>query len=358
MDGVGAHRPDRDAPLAMPAQDFERPFRDPAAPPLPPSGAGPWRLAVFAPTAAATLVLALAFADWFRPGGVGWVEPVMIALVCLSFFWIALSVSTAAAGLAAMARPAASAAGAPRAMTVALVVPIHNESVTDVFGNAAAMLGDLARQDLARPGGRHDFTLWILSDTRDPAIAAAEACGLAALRRRVPGARIRYRRRAANIDRKAGNIADWLRSHGSGHAAMLVLDADSLMSGAAIVALTDALAADPAAGLVQTVPQIHAACTLFGRMQACAGAVYGPVLAAGLARWAGDAGNYWGHNAIMRTGAFAAACGLPHLAGGRLILSHDFVEAALLRRAGWAVRMRPDIGGSLEEAPQTLVDFV
>jgi membrane glycosyltransferase len=39
-------------------------------------------------------------------------------------------------------------------------------------------------------------------------------------------------------------------------------------------------------------------------------------------------------------------------------LSHDFVEAALLRRAGWQVHMVPSIGGSWEGCPPTLQDLI
>jgi membrane glycosyltransferase len=85
------------------------------------------------------------------------------------------------------------------------------------------------------------------------------------------------------------------------------------------------------------------------------------VIATGLSAWSGRDGNYWGHNAIIRTRAFAAHCGLPDLPGrpplGGHILSHDFVEAALIRRAGWTVYMLPDLGGSYEESPPSLIDL-
>ncbi len=120
------------------------------------------------------------------------------------------------------------------------------------------------------------------------------------------------------------------------------------------------MAADPKLGLLQTVPRLSGAETLFGRLQQFAGAVYGPVVARGIAAWQGDDGNYWGHNAIIRVRAFAGAAGLPTLPGrkpfGGTIMSHDFVEAALLRRAGWAVRMLPTLGGTWEEAPPSLLD--
>ena len=120
------------------------------------------------------------------------------------------------------------------------------------------------------------------------------------------------------------------------------------------------MAADPNLGLLQTVPRLAGGKTLFARLQQFAGRVYGPIVARGMASWQGDDGNYWGHNAIIRVRAFAAAAGLPTLPGkkpfGGAILSHDFVEAALLRRAGWAVRMLPTLGGSWEDSPPSLLD--
>jgi membrane glycosyltransferase len=225
------------------------------------------------------------------------------------------------------------------------------------------MLDDLSLQPLRRTGGRHEFALFVLSDTRSDDRAAEEARAAAVLRHEAPpGIRVHYRRRATPVDRKLGNIRDWVETHGAEWPAMIVLDADSLMSGRALVQLTDALASDPSAGLIQSVPRIIGARTLFARLQAFAHATHGGPVAAGFAAVCGDAGNYFGHNAILRTRAFAEAATLPPLPGlfrrsaPALILSHDFVEAALLRRAGWGVRVEPGITESYEETPPTLVD--
>ena len=117
---------------------------------------------------------------------------------------------------------------------------------------------------------------------------------------------------------------------------------------------------DPDLGILQTAPQLIGATTFFGRLQQFAACVYGPVITRGLSAWSGDSGNYWGHNAIIRMAAFARNCGLPKLAGrkpfGGFVLSHDFVEAALMRRGGWKVRMITDCGGSWEESPPSLID--
>jgi membrane glycosyltransferase len=142
---------------------------------------------------------------------------------------------------------------------------------------------------------------------------------------------------------------------------MLILDADSLMTGDTIVRLVAAMEEHPKAALIQTLPIVVNARSLFARWQQFAGRLYGPMLAAGIAWWHGSESNYWGHNAIIRVHAFAQYAGLPELGGrkpfGGYILSHDFIEAALMRRGGWAIHMAPKLGGSYEESPPTLSDF-
>jgi membrane glycosyltransferase len=175
-----------------------------------------------------------------------------------------------------------------------------------------------------------------------------------------PQARVYYRHRPKNSARKAGNIADFVSRWGGHYEHMVVLDADSLMTGHSIVSLAAAMETDPDAGIIQTLPLIINRNTLFARVQQFAARIYGPIIASGLAVWSGRDGNYWGHNAIIRTAAFASHCGLPDLRGrppfGGHVLSHDFVEAALIRRAGYAVYMLPVLGGSFEESPPSLID--
>ena len=148
---------------------------------------------------------------------------------------------------------------------------------------------------------------------------------------------------------------------GGAYAQFLILDADSLMTGETLVRLAGAMERHPDVGLIQTLPIITGAATLFARVQQFAGRVYGPLIAHGIAWWHGTEGNYWGHNAMIRTRAFAEQAGLPELAGrrpfGGPIMSHDFVEAALMRRGGWAVHMVPGVRGSYEEVPPTLTDL-
>ncbi|MEX1298042.1 MAG: glucans biosynthesis glucosyltransferase MdoH, partial [Desulfotignum sp.] len=160
----------------------------------------------------------------------------------------------------------------------------------------------------------------------------------------------------------AGNIGDWVQRWGGDYGAMIVLDADSVMSADAVVTLSRRLAASPGVGLIQTLPTIVFADTLYGRVQQFANHCFGPVYAAGLSCWHGLSSNFWGHNAIIRTQAFAQSCHLPILSGkppfGGHVLSHDFIEAALLRRAGWGVRFDTDIRASFEQAPPSLIDVL
>ncbi|MGE3247225.1 MAG: glucans biosynthesis glucosyltransferase MdoH, partial [Beijerinckiaceae bacterium] len=173
--------------------------------------------------------------------------------------------------------------------------------------------------------------------------------------------RIYYRHRPRNTGRKTGNIADFVTGWGGAYDHFLVLDADSIMTAATMVQLTTAMEADPQAGIVQTVPTMINRNTLLARMQQFAGRFYGPVLATGLAAWSGRDANFWGHNAVIRTKAFADYCGLPVLRGkppfGGHIMSHDFIEAAFIRRAGYSVVMLPTLGGSYEESPPSLIDI-
>jgi membrane glycosyltransferase len=169
-----------------------------------------------------------------------------------------------------------------------------------------------------------------------------------------------YRRRWQNIARKSGNLEDFVTRWGGRYDHMIVLDADSLIDAPTLQRLARAMQSDPDLGILQTAPQLIGAATLFGRLQQFAACVYGPVITRGLSAWSGDSGNYWGHNAIIRMAAFAQNCGLPTLSGrkpfGGFVLSHDFVEAALMRRGGWKVRMATDCGGSWEESPPSLID--
>ena len=350
-------------PIKMPQQDFHSPYSDERAPKWTKQPHN-WisRFTTFGLAFLTTGLLLAAFTDWLSMGGLGPLEFFLITLVGLTFFWITLSVSTATVGivsfLASRRHEEKPKLSPITKLDVALLMPIYNENPSDVFGNAAAML-----EELRHTKTKHMFSLFILSDTQDPEIAQQERRAMELLLSSFSSdARIYYRQRAQNTDRKTGNLSDWIENWGGGSDAMLVLDADSLMSGKAIVKLADELSRDPSTGLIQSCPKLFGAETLFARMQQFSNVTYGWPLAEGLALWANREGNYWGHNAIIRTAAFASCAGLPRVKSLRgkdkLIMSHDFVEAGLLRRAGWAVRFLPRIEGSYEETPATLIDFV
>jgi membrane glycosyltransferase len=214
---------------------------------------------------------------------------------------------------------------------------------------------------LAQIGANRGFEIVILSDSTNADAWIRETLHVHALRNLllsiVP---VWYRRRWKNIARKAGNLEDFVSRWGGRYDHMIVLDADSLIDAPTLQRLVQAMHADPDLGILQTSPHLIGATTFFGRLQQFAACAYGPVIVRGLSAWSGDSGNYWGHNAIIRVAAFAHNCGLPELPGrkpfGGFILSHDFVEAALMRRGGWKVRMATDCGGSWEESPPSLID--
>ncbi len=344
-----------EAPLDMPV----RPLSDDSADrrPAPGSPSGTWRGRAFVIVVTAG-VTAFATAEmWDVLGLARWTVSgvVMTLLFAILLLPIALSFATALLGFAALLRRPPALSRPVGSGPTALLMPVCNEEVSEVMASLAAMRGELHAR-----GADPAFDIFVLSDSRDPAQVAAERDAVLALRGS-PGCRVFFRRRDDNTGRKAGNIAEWVRRFGAAYEAFLILDADSLMTAATLEHLVAALRADPDAGLLQTVPVLQGGQTVFARLQEFASRVYGPVLATGAAAWHGADGNYWGHNALIRTRAFAETCGLPALPGrkpfGGDIMSHDFVEAALLRRAGWGVYMLPRLGGSFEGGPPTLPDL-
>ncbi len=316
--------------------------------------------------------------DIVRTGGVTALEVAILVLFAATFAWITVAFWTAVLGFALQAlgrdpltlgpaltlgcalrtggtaaeADAPGAAPSPALTTrTALVMPACNEDPERVTRALAAML-----RSVDATGHGDAFDLHLLSDTSDPERGAAEVAAFHAVRRmaRRPQA-LHYRRRDANTGHKAGNVADFCRRRGADYDFMVVLDADSVMDGATLVALVRAMEGAPDAGLLQTVPLPTHQETLFGRLLQFAACLSSPMLATGQAFWQGDAANYWGHNAIVRMAPFVEHARLPVLPGrpplGGEIWSHDFVEAALLRRAGWKVYLVPGLGGSCEEVP-------
>jgi membrane glycosyltransferase len=317
------------------------------------------RLFVFGGAAALTVYGAYEMYQVVSVGAVTVLQWLLLALFTVNFSWIALAFTSAILGFVVLLKGGSRLPAMPGGLEsrTAIVMPVYNEETARTFAALEAI-----RESVEASGLGHHFDYFILSDSTDPDAWIAEERAFLALRDKVgPGARIYYRHRSKNHQRKAGNLADFVTRWGRAYDHMLVLDADSLMTGECILRLASAMEADPDAGIIQTLPLIINRNTLFARAQQFAAHVYGPVIATGLSAWSGRDGNYWGHNAIIRTRAFAAHCGLPDLPGrpplGGHILSHDFVEAALMRRAGWTVYMLPDLRGSYEESPPSLIDL-
>jgi membrane glycosyltransferase len=347
--------PETTAGLAMPDQNLRAPFRDPAAPGVRSGGqTRALRAAVLLVPACISATLGWLSLGWFAlDGRLTAAEGALIAVTAFAFYWVVLSVATATLGLFWRPRPLAQPL---QGLRVAILLPMYGEAAGPTIGRAVRLLAALPR------GGQHRFTLHVLSDSRDPAAGHAEEAAVAAARLHYPDLSISYRRRARNTDYKSGNIRAWVQDQGGAHDAMLILDADSLMGPQTVLQLADALAQEPDTGLIQTCPRVLPGHTIWQGLQGFASDVYGVNLGRGFAMWAGTEANFLGHNALVRTRAFAAAAGLPHLPGraprGGVILSHDFVEAALLRRAGWGVRMMPEAADSFEDTPETLLGYL
>ena len=358
---LGKSRLPREAPLAMPEQDL--------AHWAPGKAVQRWETArevllsrffVFLGTLLITAIGTREIYLVISIGGTSWLQVFFAALFAITFAWIAFSCASSLLGFWYMitgfrTEPVLPASG-PLGRN-ALLMPIYNEDAARVYDTLERMAHELIEHKAAK-----SFDIFVLSDTRDEAAAAIEEKHAAMMAAFFKGKiAFYYRRRRENKHRKAGNIADFVTRFGKAYDHMIVLDADSYMSSDVMVALARQMEKDKTAGIIQTLPLLMNRVTLFARLQQFASRVYGPVISHGLAAWHGRDSNYWGHNAIIRVKAFAAAAGLPELSGrkpfGGHILSHDFIEAALIRRAGWAVYMLPDLVGSYEECPPSLIDL-
>ena len=246
----------------------------------------------------------------------------------------------------------------------AIVMPICNEDVPTVFGGLTATI-----DSLVATGESANFDVFVLSDTNAPEIRVAEHAAWSDLAERLAlaagtsvdarGLRVHYRWRTLRTKRKAGNVADFCRRWGGAYRYFVVMDADSVMTGECLTTLVRTMEAHPDVGIVQTAPKAVGHETFHARVQQFCARAYGPLFTAGMRFWQLSESHYWGHNAILRTEPFLAHCGLASVPGqGPLageILSHDFVEAALMRRAGWSVWVADEINGSYEQVPPNLL---
>jgi membrane glycosyltransferase len=333
--------------------------------PEPWRGAAHRRRALFLLLVAAQTLVATVLAQAVLPyHGRHWLEPPLLLLNGILIAWVSAGFWMALMGFWVRIRggdrhalrPLPGSPPLPAGARTAIVVPIFNENVRRVFAGVQATY-----ESLRQTGRLANFDFYVLSDSSDPDARVDELAAWAGLCRAVGGfRRIFYRHRRLRIKRKSGNIADWCRRWGRYYRYMVVLDADSVMSGACLTQLVRMMEANPAAGIIQTVAMPTGRDTLYARIQQFAHRVYAPLFTAGIHFWHLGEAYYWGHNAIIRVEPFIRHCALPRLPargplGGEL-LSHDFVEAALMRRAGWHVWIAYTLPGSWEEMPPTLLE--
>ena len=298
---------------------------------------------------------------------IGWGEAALLVMFALLSCWLAAGFWTAVMGFFVLARggdrhlisrSAAVDAPMPPEARTAIVMPICNEDVRRVFAGLRATY-----ESVARANALDHFDFFVLSDTGNPDLCVAELDAWNALREELDAeGRIYYRHRRRRVKRKSGNIDDFCRRWGAKYRYMVVLDADSIMSGECLTTLVRLMEARPDAGIIQSAPRAVGRDTLHARIQQFSNHVYGPMFTAGLHYWQLGESHYWGHNAIIRLAPFMKHCVLAPLPGwGPLsgeILSHDFVEAALMRRAGYGVWIAYDLDGSYEETPPNLLEEV
>jgi hypothetical protein len=296
------------APLAMPDQPLHRPAEPRRFAPVP--GLGQRRAALAAFCVLATGLAVSAVTAAMAEDGLNPLEVAHVSLILVLFGWMAFSFAASLGGLwlsrraDTWERTVAQAPLRPLTTRTALLAPIYHEDVGPFFARLATM-----RAGLHALGLTPMFDIVVLSDSRRPEVVADEQRGFAAFRRGGVGPRAYYRHRPENIDRKAGNVAEWVRRHGGAYDHMVVLDADSLMDALTLWRLAAAMERDPSVGLIQTAPTIVGRRTVFGRLEQFANTLYGPLAAWGVAWWSGNDGNYWGHNAILRVKAFAQSGG-------------------------------------------------
>ncbi|MFT4241667.1 MAG: glucans biosynthesis glucosyltransferase MdoH [Acidovorax sp.] len=332
-------------------------------------GAATQRRWVFALLTGLTTALATALFAQVQPDhGNAWLGAGQIALFAVLSAWVVTGFLTGLMGFWVMLRGDRHALSvrsvtehqlSPDART-AIIMPICNEDVATVFAGLRATC-----ESLAATGHGATFDVFVLSDSYDPAIARAERAawedlrGALAQNAQQPQVQVYYRLRTRRTHRKAGNVADFCRRWGKDYRYMVVLDADSVMSGACIVSMAKLMEAHPSAGIIQTATQAIGHVTLHARAQQFASRVTGRLFTLGMQYWQLGESHYWGHNAILRVEPFMRHCALAPIAGrGGLaggIMSHDFVEAALMRRAGYHVWLVSDLVGSYEQQPPDLL---
>ena len=326
------------------------------------------RLIVLALNLATYAALAAAMAKVAGVGGWTIVDIVLFLCFLLATPWTVLGFWNAVIGLwllhgreDGLRQVAPFAAAGERTdalrLRTAVLMTLRNEDPERAFARLK-----IVKRSIDDTGEGQSFGYFILSDTSSPEVAAAEEAAVAAWRRELPDPeRVTYRRRETNTGFKAGNLREFCDTHGRGYDLMLPLDADSLMTGPAVVRLVRMMQANPRLGILQSLVVGAPATSGFARVFQF-GMRHGMrAYTFGSAWWTGDCGPFWGHNALVRIQPFVEHCRLPILPGGPPlgghVLSHDQVEATFMRRAGYEVRVLPEENGSFEDNPPTLVQF-
>ena len=303
-------------------------------------------------------------------GAGGWsiVDRIMFACFAIGTPWTVLGFWNSLIGLwllhyhpdpLAEVAPYAKAGDEPASVTVktAIFMTVRNEDPERAIRRLA-----IVKDSVDATGQGAAFSYFVLSDTNDDALGEKEAKAVEAWKAADPDRdRITYRRRTDNTGYKAGNVREFCERWGSDFELMLPLDADSVMSGPAIVRLVRMMQAHPRIGILQSLVVGMPSSSAFARIFQF-GMRHGMrSYTMGQSWWVGDCGPFWGHNALVRIKPFADSCHLPILPGGPPlgghVLSHDQVEATLMRRAGYEVRVLPVENGSWEENPPTMLDF-
>jgi membrane glycosyltransferase len=314
----------------------------------------------------AGIALALVVQSAPPDAGIAWMLYAGLGVLMLA--WVGAGLATALMGALVLLRGDSHAlrmtnetAPIDASARTAVIMPICNEDISTVFAGLRATC-----ESLAATGALKLFDIYILSDSSNPAVREAEMSAWQRLRTLLgdgevgDGGRVFYRHRRRRTKRKAGNVADFCRRWGGNYRYMVVLDADSTMHGETLVSLVRLMEQNPRAGIVQTLPQAYGHNTLHARVQQFTSRVTGRLFALGMAYWQLGEAHYWGHNAILRVEPFMRHCALAPIEGrGGLsgeILSHDFVEAAMMRRAGYEVWLAPQLEGSWEQLPPNLLD--
>jgi membrane glycosyltransferase len=348
---------------------LERSTRNEGAIAAPPVSLGRRRALFFALVGLSIVGLVWLFVVALSVSGFGALDYLLVALFAVTLPWTVISFWNASIGLLIMrfARDPVAAvtpiAGRvrgdePITASTAVLVCIRNEPPARVIRCLVPMM-----EGLAVPNVGERFHLYVLSDTSDPAVAAVEQEAFAALtqawRDRLA---VSYRRRTHNAGFKAGNIRDFCDRWGGQHDFALVLDADSVMTASAVLRLVRIMQIAPRLGILQSLVIGMPSMSAFARLFQFGMRLSMRSYTIGSAWWQGDCGPYWGHNAIIRLAPFMAHCHLPILSQSAIVsghvLSHDQVEAVLMRRAGYEVRVLAEEGGSFEQNPPTLIEFI